>query len=105
MENDLGSRIKNRRNKLNITMDELAARVGYTAPARKTTIYNFEVGRNEISISRLPSFATALETNLYYLLGLTDIDYLTDDDILRLIKEDHENKNSPNATPVDNTQS
>ena len=95
---ETGQRVKFRRKNLSLTMEELSDRTGYTSPSRKTIIYQIETGKNEIRLSRLTSFSSALQTNIYYLLGLTDIDDLTDDEILELVKEYYTKKKDPNIT-------
>jgi len=86
MENR-NERLKQRRLKQNLTMDELAEKVGYTSSSKRTIIYQIESGKADISVSKIQSYATALDTNIYYLLGLTDIDDITDDVILQLLHE------------------
>lgn len=87
-------RLKKRRLKVNMTMDDLAEQVGYTSASRRGIIYQIEAGKTEISLSRIPSYASALRTNVYYLLGMTDIDDLTDEEILALVlkKYSHNDK-------------
>ena len=87
MDENSNSRLKKRRQKQGITMDKLAEEVGYTSASRKTIIYQIESGKSEIQFSRVPAYASALDTNIYYLLGMTDLDDLTDDEILALIRE------------------
>lgn len=87
-----GLRIKQRRNELHMTMDQLAERTGYTSPSRKTIIYQIEIGKTEISFSRLAAFAEALKTSVYYLLEMTDIKDATDVEILKLLTEDRNNR-------------
>ena len=90
---ETGNRIKKRRKQLGLTMEELATAVGYTSPTRKTIIFNIENGKNDVMLSRLPAFARVLETNIYYLLGLTEIEDLTDDDIINEIMITGQNQN------------
>lgn len=80
-------RLKQRRLKQKLTMDELAEKVGYTSASKRTIIYQIETGKADLAISKIHSYATALETNIYYLMGLSDVADLTDDDILNLIHE------------------
>lgn len=87
-----GTRIKRRRTDLQMTMEQLAEKTGYTSPSKKTIIYQIESGKSEVTYSRLSAFATALETNIYYLLGLSDRADITDQEILSLIEEKYSNK-------------
>lgn len=66
-------------------MEELASSTGYTVDSRRTAVYRIETGRAEIPLSRLAAFSSSLQTNVYYLLGLSDNSKLTDIDILTLI--------------------
>lgn len=74
MENDnrseyrirFGKRIRNRREQLGLTQDELASRMGYTS---KTTISKIESGTNEVPHSKIQEFADALNTSVQYLMG------------------------------------
>ena len=87
-------RLKRRRLKVNMTMDDLAEQVGYTSASRRGIIYQIEAGKTDLSFARIPSYASALNTNVYYLLGMTDIDDLTDEEILALVhkKYSHNDK-------------
>ena len=89
---ETGRRMRLLRTKKNITMEELADQTGYDSKSRKTIIYQIETGHNEIRLSRLLSFSSALKTNIYYLLGLTDISDLSDEDVVRLIREHYGTK-------------
>ena len=81
----VGDRVKERRAALNITMQELAEKTGYTTSARKTAIYNIEADKASIPLARLPAFANALHTNIYYLLGMNVDPDITDSEILSII--------------------
>ena len=85
INNGNGQRLKKQRRKKNITMEELAEMVGYTASNRRSVIYQIESGRADIPVSKLPEYAHALGTNIYYLLGMTDVVDYTDADVVRLI--------------------
>lgn len=91
LKEELGRRVKQRRTDMNMTMDELADKTGYTSPSKKTIIYQIEAGKNEMKLSRLLSFSSVLDTNVYYLLGLADICDITDEDIIQLIREKYSN--------------
>lgn len=75
-------------------MDELADKAGYTSASKRSIIYQIESEKAEIAFSRVPTYASALETNVYYLLGMSDIDDLTDEEILQLVKEYYERRKS-----------
>lgn len=61
-----GQLIKKRREELNLTQSELAAKLGYS---NKSTLSCIEIGKNGIAVNRLPDFAEALETTMEYLIG------------------------------------
>ena len=84
---ETGNRIKKRRQQLKLTMEELATAVGYSSATRKTIIFNIENGKNDILLSRLPVFANVLKTNIYYLLGMTENDSLTDQEVISLMDQ------------------
>lgn len=84
---ETGNRIKKRRQQLKLTMEELATAVGYSSVTRKTIIFNIENGKNDVLLSRLPAFANALKTNIYYLLGMTENESLTDQEVIGLMDQ------------------
>ena len=64
-----GERIKKRRIELNISVEELANRVGKD----RSTIYRYESGDiGKLSIDMLKPIAEALETSIAYILGVDD---------------------------------
>ena len=79
---ETGNRIKERRQLLKMSMEELASAVGYSSATRKTIVYNVESGKNEAPLSKITEYAKALHTNTYYLLGISMVSELTDDDII-----------------------
>lgn len=62
----VGKRIKDKRESLNLTQDELAKKLGYKS---KSTINKIEKGINDISQSKLMEFAKVLKTTPSYLMG------------------------------------
>ena len=81
----IGSRIKERRELLNLSQEELALKLGYKS---RSTINKIESGINDISQSKVVEFAKVLQTTPAYLMGL----------------EDNENKkiDIPGAKPIGN---
>lgn len=66
---NIGKRIKDRRNELNISVDELAKRLN----KNRTTVYRYEKGDIEnLPIDILDPLAKALETTPAYLMGWDD---------------------------------
>lgn len=67
--NDIGYRIKERREELRLTQEELASRVGYKS---KSAIQKIERGVNELRQDKIVVFAEALATTPSYLMGWTE---------------------------------
>lgn len=67
--NEIGMRIKSRREELRMTQEELAARVGYKS---KSAIQKIEKGVNELRQEKIADFARALATTPLYLMGWVD---------------------------------
>ena len=63
---EIGKRIRQKREALKITQEELAAKLGYKS---KTTIAKIENGTNDIVQSKVVDFAKALDTSVAYLMG------------------------------------
>ncbi len=63
---EIGKRIKEKRESLGITQEELAQKLGYK---NKSTIAKIETGTNDIIQSKVVEFATALQTSVSYLMG------------------------------------
>lgn len=66
---DIGKRIKEKREALGITQEELAFKLGYK---NKSTIAKIENGINDIVQSKVVDFANSLETTVAYLMGWED---------------------------------
>lgn len=67
--NEIGIRIKERREELKLTQEELAGRVGYKS---KSAIQKIERGVNELRQEKIVIFAKALATTPAYLMGWTN---------------------------------
>lgn len=65
----MGERIKECREKLNMSQEELAKKMGYVA---RSSITRIEKGQNDIPRSKIVEFAKALETTPEYLMGLNE---------------------------------
>lgn len=89
-----GKRLKQRREKLGITLDDLATKAGYTSQSKRTAVAKIEAGKSDITLSKVESIAAALGTNIYYLLGMIDIEDLTDQEIIELIRKSYSQKPS-----------
>ena len=63
---DIGKRIREKRESLGITQEELAVKLGYK---NKSTIAKIENGTNDIVQSKVVEFANALNTSTSYLMG------------------------------------
>ncbi len=83
----IGQRIKQRRESLNMTQDELARKVGY---ASRSSINKIELSR-DLPLRKVSQMAVALETSPSFLMGWTDVpdpDYPAKSEII----EEQENK-------------
>lgn len=67
---ELYERIRNRREELQMTQDELAKKIGYKS---RSSINKIERGENDIPQSKILSFARALNTTPDYLMGWEDV--------------------------------
>jgi len=65
--NEIYKRIKQRREELGLSQDELAIRLGYK---NRSSIHKIEMGVNDIPQSKIRDFARALNTDELFLLGL-----------------------------------
>lgn len=63
---NIGQRIMIRRKELQLTQEELAAKMGYKS---KSTINKIELGINDIPQSKIVKFAEVLDTTIAYLMG------------------------------------
>lgn len=63
---DIGKRIKEKREYIGMTQEELATKLGYR---NKSTIAKIETGANDIVQSKVIEFANALNTTVSYLMG------------------------------------
>jgi len=66
-DTDLSSRIRQRREQLGLSQEELAARMGYRS---KSSITKLEKGINDLPRAKLEELAAALETTPAWLMGL-----------------------------------
>lgn len=63
---DIGKRIKERREAIGMTQEELASKLGYKS---KSSIAKIETGTNDIVQSKVSEFADVLNTSISYLMG------------------------------------
>ena len=71
-DTDLSSRIRQRREQLGLSQDELAARMGYRS---KSSITKLEKGINDLPRAKLEELAAALDTTPAWLMGLVDLPF------------------------------
>ena len=71
----LAQRIKQRREELHLSQEELAKKLGYKS---RSTINKIEMGKNDITQHKIAAFAKALQTTPAYLMGWDDIDEETE---------------------------
>lgn len=90
---ELYKRIKQRREELGITQDELAKKVGYKS---RSTIAKIESGVNDIPQSKIKEFAEALSTTPKRLMGYDTKEEMFDD-----YSKEQEDLNSTNEVRHD----
>ena len=66
---EIGKRIRECREKMKMSQEELAQKLGYK---NKSTIAKIEAGVNDIVQSKVVAFASALDTTPAYLMGWED---------------------------------
>ena len=71
-DTDLSSRIRQRREQLGLSQEELAARMGYRS---KSSITKLEKGINDLPRAKLEERAAALDTTPAWLMGLVDLPF------------------------------
>ena len=71
-DTDLPSRIRQRREQLGLSQEELAARMGYRS---KSSITKLEKGINDLPRAKLEELAAALDTTPAWLMGLVDLPF------------------------------
>ena len=71
-DTDLSSRIRQRREQLGLSQEELAARMGYRS---KSSISKREKGINDLPRAKLEELAAALDTTPAWLMGLVDLPF------------------------------
>lgn len=69
---DIGKRIKEKREHIGMTQEELADRLGYK---NKSSIAKIETGTNDIVQSKVLEFAKVLNTSVAYLMGWDNAEY------------------------------
>lgn len=72
---NIGDRIKERREALNLSQYELAQKVGYKS---RSSINKIELGKTDISQSKLQEIADVLETTPAYLMGWEEEEKIAD---------------------------
>lgn len=72
----IGERIKQRREELHMSMDDLAQKLGYKS---RTSIFKIESGDTDLPLSKVEEFAAALFVTPQYLMGWED--YGTQSDV------------------------
>ncbi len=74
-----GSQIKFCRERLDLTQEELAKKLGYKS---RSSINKIELGETDITMSKVEEFAKVLDVSPSYLVGWDDADDVQEDNIL-----------------------
>lgn len=91
MKKEIGEKIKEKREKMNLSQEQLAEKLGYKS---KTSIHKVEQGMTDLPQSKIIEFAKALNTTPAYLMGWVNekIEENISDNIIDLKKlEDRKN--------------
>lgn len=76
----IGSRIRNRREELGLSQDELGKRLGYKSPS---SINKIELDQRNLTQSKIKAIAEALETTPAYIMGWDEPDQKLDKENLK----------------------
>lgn len=76
----IGSRIRNRREKLGLSQDELGRRLGYKS---RSSINKIELDQRNLTQSKIKAIADALETTPSYIMGWNEPDVKLDEEDLK----------------------
>ena len=79
---EIGERIRIRREKLKMSQDELAKRIGYKS---RSSINKIELGHYNLTQSKIKAIADALDTTPSYIMGWDELDEAVD---LEKLKQD-----------------
>lgn len=86
----IGERIKQRREELHMSMDDLAQKLGYKS---RTSIFKIESGDTDLPLSKVEEFAAALFVTPQYLMGWedngtqSDVPYYLDEETAEIAQE------------------
>lgn len=86
----IGERIKQRREELHMSMDDLAQKLGYKS---RTSIFKIESGSTDLPLSKVEEFAAALFVTPQYLMGWedngtqSDVPYYLDEETAEIAQE------------------
>lgn len=67
VDKTIGERIRDRRESLGLSQEELAKMIGYTS---RSSINKIETGVQQLRQSKIKAIADALDTNVNYILGI-----------------------------------
>lgn len=76
----IGSRIRNRREELSLSQDELGKRLGYKS---RSSINKIELDQRSLTQSKIKAIADALETTPSYIMGWNEPDVKLDEEDLK----------------------
>ena len=84
---NIGRNIKIARKRMGYSQEELAEKLGYK---HKTSVSQVELGKQDLSLSKLSEFAVALQTTPEQLMGWIDTDVKIQEVVLDLNEEGQE---------------
>lgn len=99
----IGERIKQRREELNLTQEELARKLGYKS---RTAISNVEKNKEDLTSTRIRKFAEALEVTPGYLMGWEGLDEVIEDSpiLQAIVRSDSDSPMSLRALKIQATR-
>lgn len=98
----VGRRIKDRRIELGLTLDELAAKVGYSD---KSTLSRVENGKTDMPLKKLDKIAQVLDVAPAYLIGFTEEDIPDGLNKELFLNYVHDSKNTDFLAAIEGTPS
>lgn len=93
---EFGNRVKTLRTQKEMTLEELAKKIGYTTENARSSMQKIEAGKSDPPASRIRSLAAALDVSVSFLMGWDEMDQVfpvekiqSESTIFDLLKESH----------------
>ena len=69
---EFGQRVKNARKNKDLTLEELANKMGYISENERSSVQKIETGKSDLPASKIRKLADILEVSVGYLMGFDD---------------------------------